>query len=166
MFLVSPVIFCPYLSFFSGVKGMTIVFGLNLQVLWVLSLVSRVACPSIYLCFLNVFGLGACAVFSNANGEPMVLSVRSLVTLFISVDSSVSSSVAFVGCTVFFLVLFFFFCLSVCVFPLFAPPRSPSLAVLRFCWALSWRCLSVRVSFSRCSPRSPLLVALWFLFLR
>ena len=37
----------------------------------------------------------------------MVVSVRSLVTLFISVDSSVSSSVAFVGCTVFFLVLFF-----------------------------------------------------------
>ena len=109
VFLVSPVIFCPYSSFLSGVKGMTIVFGLNLQVLWVLSLVSRVACPSIYLCFLNVFGLGACAVFSNANGEPMVVSVRSLVALFISVDSSVSSSVAFVGCTVFFLVLFFFF---------------------------------------------------------
>ena len=33
-----------------------------------------------------------------------------------------------------------------CVFPLFAPPRSPSLAVRRFSWALSWLCLSVRVS--------------------
>ena len=47
--------------------------------------------------------------------------------------------------SVFFVVflLFFFFCFSVCVFPLFAPPRSPSLAVLRFSWALSWLCLSV-----------------------
>ena len=31
MFLVSSVIFCPYLSFLSGVKGMTIVFGPNLE---------------------------------------------------------------------------------------------------------------------------------------
>ena len=43
----------------------------------------------------------------------------------------------------FFVVVVFFFCFSVCVFPLFAPPRSPSLAVLRFYWALSWLCLSV-----------------------
>ena len=41
---------------------------------------------------------------------------------------------------------FFFFGWSVCVFPLFAPPRSPSLVVLRFSWALSWLCLSERVS--------------------
>ena len=84
VFLVPSVIFCPYLSFLSSVKGMTIVFGS-----WVLSLVSRVACPSIYLCFLNVFSLGAVAAFSNANGEPMAVSVRSLVTLFISVFLSV-----------------------------------------------------------------------------
>ena len=38
---------------------------------------------------------------------------------------------------------FFFFCFSVCVFHLFAPPRSPSLAVPRFSWALGWLCLSV-----------------------
>ena len=89
VFLVSSVIFCPYLSFLSGVKGMTIVFGPNLQVPWALSLVSRVACPSIYLCFSNVFGLGVGAVFSNSNGKPMTVSVRSLVTLFISVFLSV-----------------------------------------------------------------------------
>ena len=107
VFLVSSVIFCPYLSFLSGVKGMTIVFGPNLQVPWVLSLVSRVACPSIYLCFLNVFGLGAGAVFSNDNGEPMAVSVRSLVPLFISVFLSV---------------------VRVCL------PRSPLLAVLWSSW--------------------------------
>ena len=90
VFLVSSVNFCPYLSFLSGVKGMTIVFGPNLQVPYrVLSLASRVACPSIYLCLLNAFGLGASAVFSNDNGEPMAVSVRSLVTLFISVFLSV-----------------------------------------------------------------------------
>ena len=43
--------------------------------------------------------------------------------------------------SVFFFV--FFFCFSVCVFHLFAPPRSPSLAVPRFSWALGWLCLSV-----------------------
>ena len=32
---------------------------------------------------LSVFGLSTGAVFSNANGEPMALLVRSLVTLFI-----------------------------------------------------------------------------------
>ena len=69
---------------------MTVVFGPNLKVLRVLSLVSRVACPSIDLvCFLNVFGLGAGAFFSNANGKPMTVWVRSLVTLFISVFLSV-----------------------------------------------------------------------------
>ena len=87
VFLVSSVIFCPYLSFLSGVKGMAIVFGPNLQVPWVLSLVSRVACPSIYLGVLNV--LGASAAFFNANGEQMAISVRSLVTVFISVFLSV-----------------------------------------------------------------------------
>ena len=64
--LCVPCVFCYLLSLLknlSGVKGMTIVLGPNLQVLWVLSLVSRVACPSIYLCSLNAFGLGACAVF-------------------------------------------------------------------------------------------------------
>ena len=86
---MSSVIFCPYLSFLSGVKGMTIVFGPNLQVPWVLSLVLRVACPSIYLSFLNVFGVGASVVSSNANGESMAVSVWSLVTLFISVFLSV-----------------------------------------------------------------------------
>ena len=35
VFLESSVIFCPYLSFLSGVKGMNIVFGPNLQVPWV-----------------------------------------------------------------------------------------------------------------------------------
>ena len=35
VFLVSSVIFCLYLSFLSGVKGMNIVFGPNLQVPWV-----------------------------------------------------------------------------------------------------------------------------------
>ena len=38
---------------------------------------------------LNVFGLGTGAFFSNANGEHMAVSVRSLVTLFISVFLSV-----------------------------------------------------------------------------
>ena len=69
----------------------------------------------------------------------MAVSVRSLVSLFISVFLSVvpaSLSLAFDGCTVVLLALFFFG-LSVCVFPLFAPPRSPSLVVLRFSWALS-----------------------------
>ena len=89
VFLVSSVIFCPYLSFLSGVKGMAIVFGPNLQVPWVLSLVSRVACPSIYLGVLNVFVLGASAAFFNANGEQMAISVRSLVTVFISLFLSV-----------------------------------------------------------------------------
>ena len=174
VFLVSSVIFCPYLSFLSGVKGMTIVFGPNLQVPWVLLLVSRVACLSIYLCFLSDFDLGAGAVFSSANGVQMAVLVRLLVTLFIFVflsgfecvslgrlcwlycghvlllecvclPSLCSPSVAFVGCTVVFLALSWFFS-SVCVFPLFAPPRSPSLDVLWFSWALSWFCLSVRVS--------------------
>ena len=77
VFLVSSIAFCPYSSFLSAVKGMTIVFG------------PRVACPSIYLCFSNVFGLGVGAVFSNSNGKPMTVSVRSLVTLFISVFLSV-----------------------------------------------------------------------------
>ena len=46
--VVSAVIFCPYLSFLSGFRGMTIVFGPSLQVPYrVLSLGSRVACPSI-----------------------------------------------------------------------------------------------------------------------
>ena len=35
VFLVSSVIFCLYLSFLSGVKGMNIVFGPNLQVPWI-----------------------------------------------------------------------------------------------------------------------------------
>ena len=85
--LCVPRVFCYLLSlsFFSGVKGMTIVFGPNLHVPWVLLLVSRVTCLSIYLCFLSVFGLGTGAVFSKANGEPMAVLVRSLVTLFISV---------------------------------------------------------------------------------
>ena len=53
---------------------MTVVVGPNLKVLRVLSLVSRVACPSIDLvCFLNVFGLGAVAFFFQrqwqANGR-------------------------------------------------------------------------------------------------
>ena len=169
MFLVSSVIFCPYLSFLSGVKGMTIVFGPNLQVPWVLSLVLRVACPSIYLSFLNVFGVGASVVSSNANGESMAVSVWSLVTLFISVFLSV---------------------VRVCL------PRSPLLAVLWSSWLcyfflLECVCLpslcSPSVAFvgctgvflgselallecaclpSRCSLRSPLLVALWFLILR
>ena len=139
VFLASSVIFCPYLSFFSGVKEMTTVFGPNLQVLYrVLSLASRVACLSIYL--------GAGAIFSNDKGEPMAVSVRSLVTLFISVLLNVVR-----GClhrSPLLAVLWsswLFFCLSVCVFPLFAPPRSPSLVVLRFSWALSWLCLIVRV---------------------
>ena len=85
VFLVSSVIFCPYLSFLSGVKGMTIVFGPNLQVPWVLLLVSRVACLSIYLCFLSDFGLGAGTFLSNTSGEPMAVLVRSFVTLFIFV---------------------------------------------------------------------------------
>ena len=110
MFLVSSVNFCPYLSFLSGVKGMTIVFGPNLQVPYrVLSLASRVACPSIYLCLLNVLALGGGAVFCNDNGEPMAVSVRSLASLFISVFLSV---------------------VRVCL------PRSPLLAVL---WS-SWLC--------------------------
>ena len=116
---------------------------------WVLSLVLRVACPSIYLSFLNVFGLGASVVSSNANRESMAVSVWSLVTLFISVFLSVvrvclprSPLLAVLWSS----WLCYFFCLSVCVFPLFAPPRSPSLAVLGFSWALSWLCLSVRVS--------------------
>ena len=160
MFLVSSVIFCPYLSFLSGVKGMTIVFGPNLQVPWVLLLVSRVACLSIYLCFLSDFDLGAGAVFSSANGVQMAVLVRLLVTLFIFVflsgfecvslgrlcwlycghvlllecvclPSLCSPSVAFVGCTVVFL---------------------GSELVLLECACLP----------SRCSPRSPLLVALLF----
>ena len=46
--VVSAVIFCPYLSFLSGFRGMTIVFGPSLQVPYrVLSLGSRVSCPSI-----------------------------------------------------------------------------------------------------------------------
>ena len=150
VFLVSSVIFCPYLSFLSGVEGMNIVFGPSLQVPWVLSLVSRVACPSIYLCFLNVFGLSSGAFFSNASGEPMAVSVRSLVTLFISVFISAvrvclprSPLLAVLWSS--WLYFFFFFGLCGCVFPLFAPPRSPSLAVLRFSWALNRLCLSVRV---------------------
>ena len=107
VFLVSSVIFCPYLSFLSGVKGMTIVFGPNLQVPWVLSIVSRVGSPSIYLCFLNVFVLGAGAAFSNAIGKPVAVSVRSLVSLFISVFLSV---------------------VRVCL------PRSPLLAVMWSSW--------------------------------
>ena len=90
--LCVPRVFCYLLSllkFLARVKGMTIVFGPNLQVPWALSLVSRVACPSIYLCFLNVFCLGPGAVSSNANGEQMAESVRSLVTLFISFFLSV-----------------------------------------------------------------------------
>ena len=117
---------------------------------------------------LNVFGLGAGAVFSNDNGELMAVSVRSLVPLFISVFLSV---------------------VRVCL------PRSPLLAVLWSSWLffflLEYVCLpslcSPSVAFvgctavilgselallecafpsSRCSPRPPLLVALWFLFLR
>ena len=107
VFLVSSVIFCPYLSFLSGVKGMTIVFGPNLQVPWVLSLASRVSCPSIYLCFLNVFGLGATREKRVGYRVPMAVSVRSLVALFISVFLSV---------------------VQVCL------PRSPSLAVLWSSW--------------------------------
>ena len=77
---------------------------------WVLSLVSRVSCPSIYLCFLNVFGLGAGAVFPNTNGEPMAVSVRLLETFHFCLSycgSNVSPSVAFVGCIVVFLALSF-----------------------------------------------------------
>ena len=90
VFLVSSVIFCPYLSFFFWCQSNDYPFGPNLQVPYrVLSLALRVACPSIYLCLLNVFGLGAGAVFCNDKGEPMAVSVRSLVSLFISVFLSV-----------------------------------------------------------------------------
>ena len=108
--LCVPRVFCYLLSllkFFSGVKGMTIVFGPNLQVPWVLSLASRVSCPSIYLCFLNVFGLGATREKRVGYRVPMAVSVRSLVALFISVFLSV---------------------VQVCL------PRSPSLAVLWSSW--------------------------------
>ena len=118
VFLVSSVIFCPYLNFFSGVKGVTIVFGPNLQVPWVLSLALRVSCPSIYLCFLNVFGLGADAIFSNDKEEPMAVSVRSLVALFISVFLNV---------------------VRVCL------PRSPSLPVLWSSWLCFFCCFCLSV---------------------
>ena len=88
------------------------------------------------------------------------VSVRSLVTLFISVLHNVirvclprSPLLAVLWCS-----WLFFFCLSVCVFPLFAPPRSPSLVLLRFSWALTWLCLSVRVSLLA----SPLGRLCWF----
>ena len=135
MFLVSSVIFCPYLSFLSGVKGKTIVLGP-----WVLSLVSRVACPSTYLCFLNVFILGAVAGFSNTNGVPMAVSVRLFISVFLSVVRVClpRSPLLAVLCSEFFA--------EVCVFLLSSRPRSPSLAVLQVSWALSWLCLSVGVS--------------------
>ena len=123
---------------------------------------ARVACLSIYLCFLSDFSLGAGAVFSNINGVPMAVSVRLLVTLFICLScgfeyvslgrlcwlycgrvlllervclpSLCSPSVAFLGCTVVFL---------------------GSELVLLECGRLP----------SRCSRRSPLLVTLLF-FLR
>ena len=92
-------------------------------------------------------------LFSNCNGEPMAVSVRSLVTLFISVFLSVvrvclPRSPLYCGLLgSVFLFIYLFLLVCVCVFfPLFAPPRSPSLAVLRFSWALSWLFLSVRVS--------------------
>ena len=100
----------------------------------------------------------------------MAVSVRSLVTIFISVFLSVVRvclprwpflDVLWSSWLFFLFFVLFFFCLSVCplcvlcllfVFLfslclLFAPPRSPSLVVLRFSWALSWLCLSVRVWF-------------------
>ena len=119
VFLVSSVIFCPYLSFLSGVKGKTIVLGP-----WVLSLVSRVACPSTYLSFLNVFILGAVAGFSNTNGVPMAVSVRLFISVFLSVVRVClpRSPLLAVLCSEFFA--------EVCVFLLFSRPRSPSLAVL------------------------------------
>ena len=123
---------------------------------------ARIACLSIYLCFLSDFSLGAGAVFSNINGVPMAVSVRLLVTLFICLScgfeyvslgrlcwlycgrvlllervclpSLCSPSVAFLGCTVVFL---------------------GSELVLLECGRLP----------SRCSRRSPLLVTLLF-FLR
>ena len=161
VFLVSSVIFCPYLSFLSGVKGMTIVFGPNLQVPWVLLLVSRVACLSIYLCFLSDFDLGAGAVFSSANGVQMAVLVRLLVTLFIFVflsgfecvslgrlcwlycghvlllecvclPSLCSPSVAFVGCTTVFLGSELVLLECACLPSRFSP-RSPLLFSLPFC---------------------------------
>ena len=168
---------------------MTIVFGPNLQVPWVLLLVSRVACLSIYLCFLSDFDLDAGAVFSSANRVQMAVLARSLVTLFIFVFLSVSSvfpSVAFVGCTV-----VVFICLSVCLHSLCSPSVSfvgctvvflSSELVFLECVCLPSLC-SPSVAFvgctvvflgselvllecaclpSRCSPRSPLLVALLF----
>ena len=160
--LCVPRVFCYLLSllkfFVWCQRGMNIVFGPNLQVPWVWSLATRVACPSISPCFLNVFGLGGGAVFSNAIGELMAVSVRSLVTLFISVFLNVvrvclprSPLLA-----VLWSLWLWVFCLSVCVFPLFALLRSPSLAVLRFSWALSWLCLSMGVS-----PLAALLCLWW-----
>ena len=92
---VSSAIFCPYLRFLFGAKGMTIVFGPNLQVLWVLSLVLRVVCPSTYLCFSSVFSLGAGTFSSSANGEPMVTLERSSVAPFIFVFPSGLSRLCF-----------------------------------------------------------------------
>ena len=169
VFLVSSVIFCPYLSFLSGVKGMTIVFGPNLQVPYrVLSLASRVACPSIYLCLLNAFGLGASAVFSNDNGEPMAVSVRSLVTLFISVFLSVVRL-----CLPQSPLLAVLWSSWLCFFSLECVSSLSLLPLGRLRWLYCGRFLGFELALlecaclpSRCSPRSPLLVAQWFLFLR
>ena len=169
---------------------MTIVFGPNLQVPWVLLLVSRVACLSIYLCFLSDFDLGAGAVFSSANGVQMAALVRSLVTLFIffflsgfecvslgrlcwlycgsvlllecvCLPSLCSPSVAFVGCTVVFLGPELVFLECVCLPSL----CSPSVALVG-CTVVFLGSELVLLECaclpSRCSPQSPLLVALLF----
>ena len=86
---VSSAIFFPCLSFLFGAKEMTIVFGPSLQVLWVLSLVLRVVCPSTYPCFSSIFGLGAGAFSSSANGEPMVTLEKPSVAPFVFVFPSV-----------------------------------------------------------------------------
>ena len=172
---------------------MTIVFGPNLHVPWVLLLVSRVTCLSIYLCFLSVFGLGTGAVFSKANGEPMAVLVRSLVTLFISVFLSgfecvslgrlcwlycgrvlllecvclpalCSPSVAFVGCTVVFLGSELVLLKCACL-PSLCSPLVAFVGCTVVFLGSELVLLECACLPSRCSPRSPFLVALLF-FLR
>ena len=122
---------------------MTIVFGPNLQVPYrVLSIASRVACPSIYLCLIikRFRSRSERADFCNDNGEPMAVSLRSLVTLFISVFLSVvrvclprSPLLAVLWSS----WLCFFFLLECVCLPSLYSPWVPSLAVLRFSWAMS-----------------------------
>ena len=123
---------------------------------------------SIYPCFLNVYGLGAGAVFSNAiggaNGRIGRVVGDSFHFCLSQCGSSLSPSVAFAGCTVVSLALSFLLecvCLpSLC---------SPSVAFVGCTTVFlgselalpEYACLP-----SRCSPRLPLMVALWFLLLR